>query len=199
MISEMEPTASLEVPLLLIAMPQVMDPFFHRSVILLVHHDEEGSVGFILNRTTEIEMPDIMSGMELTWQGAPGAVAYFGGPVQPQLGTVLYPLAPPHDELLDGSAEICPGVAISQHIGDLEHLGMDPPRDFRLLLGYAGWGAEQLMEEILRNDWMTAPGTRELIFTPEPEEAWIQALAAVGVDPSTLPSWSPTGAGDDAN
>ncbi|MBZ0112568.1 MAG: YqgE/AlgH family protein [Thermoanaerobaculia bacterium] len=195
----MESTAALQVPLLLIAMPQVMDPFFHRSVILLVHHDDEGSVGFILNRTTEIEIPDIMTGMKLTWSGAPGAVAHFGGPVQPQLGTVLYPLEPPHDALLDGSAEVCPGVAISQHVGDLEQLASDPPKDFRLMLGYAGWGAEQLMDEILRNDWMTAPGSRELIFTPDPEEAWIQALAAVGVDPSTLPSWSPTATGDDAN
>ena len=185
--------------MLLIAMPQVMDPFFHRSVILLVHHDEDGSVGFILNRPTEIEIPDIMQGMELEWRGAPGAVALFGGPVQPQLGTVLYPVESPETEPMEGSAEVIPGVAISQHIGDLEQLGEDPPVGFRLLLGYAGWGSSQLMEEILRNDWITAPGSRDIVLAENTEEIWADALALVGMDPSSLPSWSPDSDRDNAN
>lgn len=194
----MSDTVALEVPLLLIAMPQVMDPFFHKSVILLVHHDEEGSVGFILNRQTEITIADIMQGMDLRWGGTSDKVAHFGGPVQPQLGTVLYPRDDPDAPLLEGSAEVVSGVAITQHIGDLEQLATEPPHPLLLLLGYAGWGAGQLMEEILRNDWLTAPCNRDLIFG-EPTTRWETALATVGVDPASLPSWSPTVDGEEAN
>ena len=82
--------AELQAPLLLIAMPQILDPFFHRSVVLLVHHDAEGSLGFILNRPTAISVAEILQGMEIAWAGDEAAVAHFGGPVQPQLGTVLF-------------------------------------------------------------------------------------------------------------
>ena len=63
--------AELQAPLLLIAMPQVLDPFFHRSVVLLVHHDAEGSFGFIVNRPTAISVAEILSGMEIEWTAEP--------------------------------------------------------------------------------------------------------------------------------
>ena len=74
-----------------------------------------------------------------------------------------------------------------------------PPPRFRLLLGHAGWGAGQLMEEILRNDWLTAPATADLVFAGDPEAAWAEALASVGVDPDTLPSWTAEDDGTSAN
>jgi hypothetical protein len=69
----------------------------------------------------------------------------------------------------------------------------------RLFLGYAGWGEGQLLEEILRNDWLVAPVAADLVFAASPEQAWAEALRSLGVDPETLPSWTPTGGGDDAN
>jgi putative transcriptional regulator len=187
--------SDLSSPVLLVAMPQVLDPFFHRSVVLLVRHEEEGSVGFIVNRPTDIRVREILKGMELEWQGRDEAVAHFGGPVQPQLGTVLFgtetaggPLAALEAE---GVAEVLPGLGITQHVGDLSQLAAEPPDRFRLLLGYAGWGAGQLVEEILRNDWLTAPATSDLIFAPDPERIWDAALRSVGIDPANLPSWVP--------
>ena len=82
--------SGLTTPVLLVAMPQVLDPFFQRSVVLLIHHEDEGSFGFIINRTTGIRLAEILQGMEVEWQGDGEAVAHFGGPVQPQLGTVLF-------------------------------------------------------------------------------------------------------------
>lgn len=192
--------SGLHAPLLLVAMPQVLDPFFHRSVVLLIRHDDdEGSVGFIVNRSTNIRVGEILSGMEIGWQGPAGSVAHFGGPVQPSLGTILFTREPGGEEEDDdeenGVTEVAPGVALSQHIGDLARLAATPPERFRLILGYAGWGSGQLLEEILRNDWLTAPPSPDLIFAAEPDRVWAQALAAVGVDPATLPSW--TSAGDD--
>lgn len=183
--------SDLSTPVLLMAMPQVLDPFFHRSVVLLLHHEDEGSFGFILNRPTGIRVSEILKGMDVGWSGRAEAVAYFGGPVQPNLGTVLFaPLAPDGDPE-DTATEVLPGVALTQHIGDLSRLAEAPPDQFRLILGYAGWGEGQLMEEILRNDWLTAPASSELIFAPDPEQIWGAALRSVGIDPAVLPSWIP--------
>ncbi len=186
--------SELTAPVLLLAMPQVLDPFFHRSVVLLAHHEEGGSFGFIVNRPTGIRVTEILSGMEVSWRGREEAVAYFGGPVQPQLGTVLWK----PDEarpISETGSEILPGVAITQHIGDLSHLAESPPERFRLILGYAGWGAGQLLEEILRNDWLTAPVDTDLIFSPDAERIWANGLRSVGVDPAALPSWTTVGGG----
>ncbi|HEX2224721.1 MAG TPA: YqgE/AlgH family protein [Thermoanaerobaculia bacterium] len=190
-----ETTSDLTPPVLLMAMPQVLDPFFHRAVVLLVHHDEEGSVGFIVNRSTGIKVSEILKGLEVGWQGQEEEVAFFGGPVQPQVGTVLFsPEALPEDQR-EASTEVLPGISLTQHVGDLSRLAVSPPERFRLILGYAGWGAGQLIEEILRNDWLTAPADSDLIFAPDPERIWDAALRSVGVDPAALPSWTPPGGG----
>src|SRR3954454_12413369 len=192
--------SDLVTPLLLMAMPQVLDPFFHRSVVLLLHHEPEGSIGFIVNRPTGIKVSEILKGMDVGWRGRDETVAYFGGPVQPNLGTVLFAPVLPAGGEEDTATEIAPGVALTQHIGDLSRLAEEPPDRFRLLLGYAGWGEGQLMEEILRNDWLTAPLASDLIFSPDPDQMWNAALRSVGIDPAALPAWLPgRDAGDSAN
>lgn len=185
--------SDLTTPVLLMAMPQVLDPFFHRSVVLLLHHEDAGSFGFIVNRPTGIKVSEILKGMDVGWAGREETVAFFGGPVQPQLGTVLF--APLLEETGpdDSATEVVPGVALTQHIGDLSRLAEAPPDQFRLILGYAGWGEGQLMEEILRNDWLTAPVSSDLIFASDPDEVWGAALRSVGIDPAALPSWLPGG------
>jgi putative transcriptional regulator len=190
--------SDLTTPVLLMAMPQVLDPFFNRSVVLLLHHEDEGSFGFILNRPTGIKVGEILKGMEVTWSGGEEAVAYFGGPVQPQLGTVLFAPVLAESGPEDTATEVLPGVALTQHVGDLSRLAEAPPDQFRLILGYAGWGEGQLMQEILRNDWLTAPASSELIFAPDPEQVWGAALRSVGIDPAVLPSWIPGSDSEDS-
>lgn len=195
-------SADLEAPVLLLAMPQVQDPHFHRGVVLLLRHEEEGSLGFVLNRPTDTSLDEVLEDLEIgSWQGQEGEVAWLGGPVQPQVGSVLLGLEDAADEGSgdhqggskggDGAVEeVLPGLGLTHHVGDLERLARNPPSRFRLFLGYAAWGAGQLMEEILRNDWLTAPVDPELIFHPDPEAAWEQAVRSVGIDPSSLPSWT---------
>lgn len=180
---------TLETPILLVAMPQVLDPFFNMSVVLLVQHQAEGSQGFIVNRPTAVPVGDILEGLEIAWGGDPKQTAHFGGPVQPQLGTVIFrsdgaPSSP-------SQHEICTGVLLTQNIHDLQNLAEHPPQALRLMLGYAGWGEGQLMQEILRNDWMTAPVRQDLVFADDPAETWRRALESVGVDPAQLPTWMP--------
>jgi len=186
--------ARLEAPFLLIAMPQVQDPFFHRSVVLLVQHDEHGSVGFIINRRTGSSVVDLIQGMEIGWGGEKDLAVYFGGPVHPHLGTVLYDgtgvQGMPAGQ---GGIEIegLSGVRFTRNMDDLKKLAGHPPASFRLFLGYAGWGPGQLLREILRNDWLTASVDRGLVFSPDPDDVWAAAVRSVGADPDALPSWVP--------
>jgi putative transcriptional regulator len=190
--------SDLTTPVLLMAMPQVLDPYFHRSVVLLLHHEEEGSLGFVLNHPTPIRISEILKEMDLRWAGRQEIVAYRGGPVQPELGTVLFAPVLAEGGPEDTATEVLPGVALTQHISDLSRLAEAPPDRFRLILGYAGWGEGQLMQEILRNDWLTAPASSELIFAADPEQIWDAALRSVGIDPALLPSWLPAGAVEDS-
>jgi len=188
--------SEFEPPLLLMAMPQVLDPFFHQSVVLLVHHQPEGSLGFIVNRPTHTTVHDVLEGLDLVWHGDRELPAYFGGPVEPQLGTVIFAAGdgglPADDAPSEPTAsEVAPGIAMSQHIRDLAALAKAPPAALRLLLGYAGWGDGQLEHEILRNDWMVAPVSGELLFGLDPRETWARAFTSIGVDPETLPTWTP--------
>ncbi len=186
----------LSAPTLLVAMPQVLDPFFHRSVVLLVHHDEDGSFGFVVNRTAEISLADVLQTMEITGAGKGDVPTWFGGPVQPQIGSVLCRrVASPSETTI----EIAPELFLTQDVGDLARLIRQPPADLRLLLGYAGWGEGQLIEEILRNDWIVAPLDLDVIFDPVPESAWERAVLAAGVDPTTLPAWTATVDEEQAN
>lgn len=192
------PSPDLDAPVLLIALPQVLDPFFHKSVVLLLHHSEEGSFGLIVNKPTGIHLREILGGMDLTWEGDDEALAHFGGPVQPQLGTVLFSSPDDGAELAPEGAEIAPGLVLTQHVDDLAGLAARPPERLRLFLGYAGWGEGQLMEEILRNDWLTAEVDLGFLFAGDPEKVWAEALRSVGVDPAVLPTWTQHG-GHSAN
>ncbi len=189
---------NLETPILLAAMPQITDPFFDHSVILLVDHQEEGSFGLIVNRPTELTVTDVLEGLDIDWQGDATALAHFGGPVQPQLGTILFkPDGGAPAGLGETSLEVSPGVHITQHIGDLSTIAESPPAAFRMLLGYAGWGSGQLDEEITRNDWLIAPVEDRFLF--ETEGLWTRVLASLGIDPETLPSWTPATDPEQAN
>jgi putative transcriptional regulator len=190
----------LETPVLLAAMPQILDPFFDHSVVLLIDHQPEGSFGLIVNRPTELSVDEVLQGLEIDWKGNPLAMTHFGGPVQPQLGTVLYSrpraaLENPEETTL----EICPGVHITQHIGDLSTIATHPPGAFRLLLGYAGWGGGQLEQEIERNDWLIAPLEVEMLFTDDTDGLLERVLSSLGIDPGTLPSWTQESDPEQAN
>ena len=189
----------LVAPVLLLAMPQVNDPFFRKSVVLLLAHEAEGSFGFIVNRTTELKVQEILRDLKLEWRGEAEELARFGGPVQPQIGTVLFSGGPEVEEALPHSTEVLSGVRLSQNLSELATLALQPPARFRLMLGYAGWGEGQLWNEILRNDWLTAPVDLDLVFAAGGEEAWERGVRAAGADPARLPAWTGRESGEAAN
>ena len=173
-------------PALLVAMPQLLDPNFHRAVVLLLHHDDEGSFGVVLNRDTGIPTGRLCEGLEIEWRGDPSVELGWGGPVQPQTGWVL---------LGDGVAldavemrDVVPGVHFTGLPDALPQLAPRPPRDLRLLLGYSGWGPGQLENELAHGAWLLAPADRRSVFQVPQAELWSSVVRSLGVEPATLVS-----------
>jgi putative transcriptional regulator len=180
---------TLATPLFLVAMPQVQDPFFHRSVILLLEHSVEGSFGLVVNRITELPLAAILSELEIEWKGPGDSFAFFGGPVHPNVGTALFS-EPPFALDPEQMIEVGQGVVLSQDIRVLRQIGATPPQQFRLILGSAGWTAGQLEAELSRNDWLIAPFEGDVIFAWSEREMWERVLDSIGIRPESLPTWT---------
>jgi putative transcriptional regulator len=173
------------VPSFLIAMPQLLDPNFRRAVVLLIHHDESGTFGVVLNRSTEITAPALCSTLEVDWRGDPCWSIDWGGPVQPQTGWVLFG----DEDALESDEEvkqIRPGLCFAGSLNVLRRVASDPPERIRLLLGYAGWGPGQLESELSQGAWITAPVSERVVFEVQSDEMWEHVVRSLGIEPATL-------------
>jgi putative transcriptional regulator len=172
-------------PGFLISLPQLQDPNFRRSVVLMTGHGEGGAQGFVVNRVLPATVPEVLAGLDVTWNGSEGEPVWGGGPVAPQSGWVLFEGGP--GGALDVDAEeVFPGVHLSSSLETLRLLGQCPPRFFRLLLGYSGWGEGQLEAEIMEGSWTTIPADRDLLFRTDAEEMWGRAYQHLGIDPTFI-------------
>lgn len=180
---------TLDTPLLLVAMPQVGDPFFNRSVVLLLEHTKDGSFGLIVNRPLELTIKSVIGDLGVAWKGDEDAVVYLGGPVQPTAGITLFDSS---GTMVDRERvrNIAPGVDLANDTETLKLLATEPPTHVRLFVGYAGWVGGQLEEELTRNDWLIAPLDSKLLFADDPSMVWNKALESIGVRPESLPSWA---------
>lgn len=159
---------------LLIADPFLKDPNFMRTVVLLTEHQEEGTVGFVLNRQYENTLDELLP--DMVGFSVP---VYYGGPVQ--MNTIHFLHCQPM--LVPGGVEIMPGVywggdfeSVLQHLKD----GTLDVNDIRFFIGYSGWSAGQLDGEMDEKTWLTVAATNELIFHPNAEEIWKDAIKHLG-------------------
>ena len=167
-------------PGLLLASGQLGDPFFEKSVVVLARHDERGSLGWVVNGRRLASMRDILKATalatELDRYAHSPALEYparFGGPVERASGWVLYRRGALGS--FEGEMPIGENLAITAHLSALRSLlTSSQPRDFLFLLGYAGWGPEQLESEVAEGAWLPAPMDADLLFT-EDERMWEQA------------------------
>lgn len=164
-------------------MPQLLDPNFQRSVVLLIHHDASGTFGVVLNRETDITAPTLCATLEIDWRGDPDWGIDWGGPVQPQTGWVLFE---GDDDEDDDVQEIGPGLQFAGSLNVLRRVANDPPSRLRLLLGYAGWGPGQLEQELAEGAWITAPVSPEVVFGVEASSMWEHVVRSLGIEPATL-------------
>lgn len=171
----------------LIAMPNLADPNFWRSVVLLgVHSQEEGAFGLVINRLLDINLRDILTELdqESSQEDLPGVLA--GGPVEPSQGFVLF--EGDRESVAPEDIAISDSIVVSGNTETLAHLaqGLSPVARYFLLLGYAGWYPGQLEKEIEENSWLVAPLDISILFDVPMEDRWAAALASIGIDPGTL-------------
>jgi putative transcriptional regulator len=173
-------------PSLLVAMPDLADPNFRRAVVLLVHHDEDGTVGLVLNRKADLTATDLCESLDVEWLGDPDWAVSWGGPVQPNTGWVVA-----GGDALAALPEATPfaeGLHFAGSLDALRWVAGEPPPQLRLFLGYAGWGPGQLEAELAAGAWVLAPFAHEPIFAVSEDELWAHVWRLLGIDPATVVS-----------
>lgn len=175
---------------ILIAMPALEDPYFSKSVILICNHDQDGAMGMILNHPLQLNVGDLFEqlDMECHMPQQQERQVHFGGPVQVERGFVLHTPATEFNTTLDLSE----GLAMTSSKDILEAAARDEaPQDMFIALGYTGWSAGQLEEEIQSNTWLTLPLSddqqlHKLIFKLPNDDKLTWAMQQLGVDFATL-------------
>jgi putative transcriptional regulator len=169
-------------PTLLLSMPQLQDPNFARTVVLLCDYVPEGAFGLVLNRPTDMPASSMVR-LEPPIAGGNSLPLCIGGPVEPERGWILLAEEPDDPEY----RTICDGVYLSTSPFLLRHvLAATPAPRARVLAGYAGWGPGQLDEELSQSAWLIGEVDLDLVFDVDPSVMWETAIRRLGADPSAL-------------
>ncbi|MGO8919291.1 MAG: YqgE/AlgH family protein [Stellaceae bacterium] len=161
---------------LLVASPDIGDPRFDRTVVLLVRHNSSGAMGIVINRPVE-ERPlaSLMAALGEQTTGVEGRVLLFaGGPVEPQIGIVLHSADYHRAETLDIDGHVAM-TSTHEILSDIAH--KRGPAKALIAFGYCGWGPGQLESELAQNGWFMAPADPKLVFDDDREKVWQEALA----------------------
>jgi putative transcriptional regulator len=169
-------------PSLLLSMPQMQDPNFARTVVLLCDFRPEGAFGLVLNRPTDMAANEMVR-LEPPLVGGNDLRLYIGGPVQPERGWILVPEAPDDPEF----RTIQDGLYLSASPLLLRQvLERRPAPRARVLAGYAGWGPGQLDDELAQSAWLIGDVHIDLVFDVDPSIMWETAIRRLGADPAAL-------------
>ncbi|WP_418361262.1 YqgE/AlgH family protein [Tardibacter chloracetimidivorans] len=169
---------------LLLAMPGIGDPRFERAVIAMCVHDEGGAMGIGVGTEIEgISLHGLLTQLEIDPGIAPDVPVLAGGPVEPQRGFVLHS----QDWAGEGSVQIGNSYTLTSTLDVLKAIaeGKGPGR-WLVALGYAGWEAGQLDEELTHHGWFATPVLSDVLFDTAVENRWATAFAAAGIDPALL-------------
>ncbi len=171
----------------LIAMPGMKDPGFERTVALICAHNEEGAMGIVINRPLGMRFADLLAQMQIPADAADidRIPLVQGGPVHGEVGFVLHHPAGEFEAVLTLDSGI--GVATSKDILSATAEGTGPQRAI-VALGYAGWHAGQLENEIRQNAWLTGPVDSRIVFETPFDRRWVEATRSLGIDPAQLSS-----------
>lgn len=160
----------------LVATPALTDPNFHRAVVLLLDHDEEGAIGLVLNRPSDVRLAEALPGWEYVAASPP--VIFAGGPVQPDAVIALGRAKP--ETLTDADwmpiidrlrvVDVSDGPEVADALVD----------DARVFIGYAGWAPGQLEDEVAAEAWFVADARDVDAVATDPDELWSQVLRRQG-------------------
>ncbi|MDA1326232.1 MAG: YqgE/AlgH family protein [Proteobacteria bacterium] len=169
----------------LVAMPQMEDPRFSRSVVYICAHTPDGAMGLVVNKLVDsVTFPDLLEQLDLKSNAENDKIhVHFGGPVETGRGFVLHSA----DYIQDATLVINDKVALTATVDILKAMADgNGPNSSLLALGYAGWAPGQLDQEIQANGWLTVPADDDLIFGSKLESRWELAMAKMGIDFSKL-------------
>jgi putative transcriptional regulator len=175
----------------LIAMPGMRDETFERSVVYLCEHSENGALGLVINKPIDIKLKSLFEKVDLTLdrQELAEQPVFFGGPVQTERGFVLHDKLGADDMSPYNSTLKIPGGLLEMTTSKdvLEALSNGAgPRRVLITLGYSGWQAGQLEDELSRNGWLTVDADPAVIFDTPVEQRYDKALSLLGFDPLML-------------
>lgn len=178
----------------LAAAPDLLDPNFMHTVVLMCSHSEDGAYGLVLNRRSDFRAREVLGSHDTLSRST--LRVYVGGPVSLDTLQILH-RAP---DVIHGGLPLVPGLWIGGELDDIGRLCVDDPtraeRDVRLFLGYAGWGGEQLEGELSSGSWLPAPGKLERIFQSDSASLWRDVIRDLGPDFRSLafeppePEWN---------
>jgi len=173
----------------LIAMPGMGDPNFNGTVTLICQHNDEGALGIVVNRPSEMVLGDILAQLELEVRDGPEADQPImrGGPVDQDRGFVLHQSDQAFEATVNANAKI--KVTVSEDILDQIAHG-DGPEPCLVALGYAGWTSGQLEAEVAANAWLSTPADPAIIFSTPMEQRWMAAAALMGIDIRQLTNYA---------
>lgn len=168
----------------LLAMPGMGDPRFERAVIAMCVHDEDGALGIGLGRIMpRITFHDLLKQLDIEPGVAPDVAIHAGGPVEPQRGFIIHS----NDWGGEGSVHVAGKWVLTATLDILRAIaeGRGPTR-WLVALGYAGWGAGQLEQELCSNGWFATAGSEELLYECDVGSRWASAFSSAGIDTRLL-------------
>jgi putative transcriptional regulator len=171
----------------LIAMPGLADPNFFQTVIYVFSHNDQGAMGIVINRPLSMDLGEIFTQMDLTVKDMDisNTQVYDGGPVKTDRGFIIHK----PDAKWQSSIHISDKIEVTTSRDILEAIsnGYGPEKSF-IALGYAGWTAGQLEQELMDNCWLNTPSDTDIIFDAPAEQRWEFAASLLGVNMQNLSS-----------
>ncbi|HET7932072.1 MAG TPA: YqgE/AlgH family protein [Rhodanobacteraceae bacterium] len=174
----------------LIAMPGMGDLNFARGITFICQHGDDGAMGLVVNRLSEFTLGDVLQQMNMPCEreNVAAAPVLVGGPVQPERGFVLHASG---EHEWDSSYHVNDALTVTTSRDILAAMADGGgPRRALVALGYAGWGAGQLEQELRDNAWLTVAADEAILFDTALDERWSAAVALVGINPANLTSYS---------
>lgn len=164
----------------LLAMPGMRDPRFRQTITFMCEHNRDGAMGIVVNAPSKVRWEQVFTQLALTDASQRGSEpVLMGGPVAQEQGFVLHG----RGMQFSSTADISEFISLTASKDILESLAAGKgPDDVLLALGYSGWGAGQLEQEILENAWLTLPAEPEILFATPWEKRWQTAAARHGIN-----------------
>ncbi|MFI3185387.1 MAG: YqgE/AlgH family protein [Methylococcaceae bacterium] len=169
----------------IVAMPALADANFFHTVTYLCQHNEEGALGIVINRSTDMKLGEIFKQMDISVTAAVSAETpvFSGGPVHQERGFVVHTAGGDWQATLPVSETI--SLTTSRDVLEAIAAGVGPEQ-YLIALGYAGWGAGQLEKEIMENAWLNTPCSTQVLFDTPVNLRWSAAAELIGIDINQL-------------